>query len=338
MLMKKSLVALMMILILSIGLFGCGNDSQVETQNVKGETDEINVVDKQSENTEGDIEETNSITDELGREVIIPENPERILGLTSAVMQALYNIDVIPVGKVEDYKVSTEGVALPSVGKSDNINIEAIYALEPDLIIASSRFHASLEEELENTGAVVYYFDPDKVGDIPVVEVTAYIGKLIGKQDIGEQYVQSVFESAEEFAQKIADETDIKTGIIIQEGDTILAAQNASSYGSMLKMLGIENIVSDNLPNAKKSSFVSFDVETILANNPDIIFIMTNSKDEENNKEIFKKFKTDSQWATMDAVQNNQLIILPFSVNPNRSTPEKMVKVMTEKIFEATEK
>lgn len=326
---KRILGILMTVLILSIGLYGCNSSSQEQTQSQTNAD--------QTENVSAEIKEKNIVTDELGRELIIPDNPKRILGLTSAVIQALYNIDVIPVGKVNDYKVSEEGMSLPSVGTASNINIEAIYALKPDLIIASSRFHASLEEELENTGAVVYYFDPDKVGDIPVVEITSYIGKLLGKEDKGEQYVQSVFETAEEFKQKIANETDIKTGIIIQEGDAILAAQNASSYGSMLKLLGIENIVPDNLPNAKKSSFVSFDVETILASNPDIIFIITNSKNKNSNKEVLNKFKKDSQWATMKAVQNNRLQILPFSVNPNRSTPEKMVKAMGKEILKVNE-
>ncbi len=315
---NKKVVVVAVVLALAIGLIGCNSNSQVQSTN-------------QSADQPAEIE--NTVTDELGREVTIPENPEKVLALTSAVMQSLFNIDITPVGKVDEYKVTEEGMGLPSVGSASSVNIESVYALQPDLIIASSRFHSGLEEELEKTGAVVYYFDPDKVGDIPVVEVTAYIGKLLGKEDVAEQYVQSVFTVADELKEKIASETDIKTGIVIQEGDTIVAAQNASSYGSMLKLLGIDNIVPDNLPNAKKSSFVPFDVETILASNPDLVFIMTSSKDAEKNKAILKKFKSDSQWAALDAVKKNRLLILPFSVNPNRSTPEKMVKATAEAVL-----
>ncbi|MEG6521409.1 ABC transporter substrate-binding protein [Desulfotomaculum sp. 1211_IL3151] len=307
---------LAVVMMLSMGLAGCSGKPPA-----------------QSSEQSADVQTKNTVTDELGREVTIPENPQRILALTSAVMQAFFNIGITPVGKVDDYKVTEEGMALPSVGTPSNVNIEAVYALQPDLIIASSRFHASLKQELEKSGAVVYYFDPDKVGDIPVVEVTAYIGKLLGKEDVAEHYVQSVYAAANEFKKKIASETDIKTGIVIQDGDTIVAAQNASSYGSMLTLLGIDNIVPDNLPNATKSSFVPFDVETILASNPDLVLIMTSSKDAENNKAILEKFKSDPQWAALDAVKNNQLLILPFSVNPNRSTPEMMVKAMAEAVL-----
>lgn len=319
---NKITIILAAILILAIALAGCGGSSQPQSAT-------------SPDGQPADMQTKSTVKDELGREVTIPENPEKVLALTSAAMQALFNIGITPVGKVDDYKVTEEGMALPSVGTASSVNIESVYALQPDLIIASSRFHSGLEEELEKSGAVVYYFDPDKVGDIPVVEVTAYIGKLLGKEDAAKQYVQSVYTVADVLKEKIASETDIKTGIVIQDGDTIVAAQSASSYGSMLTLLGIDNVVPDNLPNATKSSFVPFDVETILASNPDLVFIMMSSKDTENNKAILEKYKSHPQWASLDAVKKNRLLILPFSVNPNRSTPQVMVQATAEAILKA---
>lgn len=328
---SKKVLSLLLVMLLALGLTACGGSNSGQSSN-SGEATPASAT-PSSEESAGT---TNTVTDELGREVTIPEDPQKVLALTSAVMQALYNIGVEPVGKVEEYKVTEEGSALPSVGKTQEINIEAVYALNPDLIIASSRFHAALKEELEQSGAVVYYFDPDKVGEIPLVELTPYIGKLLGKEDVADEYVQSVHAMADELKERISTETGIKTGIVIQDGDTVTAAQSASSYGSMLSLLGIENIVPDDLPNAKKASFVSFDVETIIASNPDVIYIMTASKDAENNKAILKKYKNDPQWSSLDAVKNNRLLILPFSVNPNRSTPEDMVKATAEAILKST--
>ena len=76
-------------------------------------------------------------------------------------------------------------MALPSVGKTSAINIEAVYALNPDLIIASSRFHSALKEALERSGAAVYFFDPDKVGEISVVDLNIYLGKLLDREKEG---------------------------------------------------------------------------------------------------------------------------------------------------------
>lgn len=331
---SKTTFSIAVVMLLSFSMVGCGGNTSDPSSNLS-ESVAADSTPASTSPSSQPSDQTNTVTDELGREVTIPENPERILAFTSATMQALINIDIMPVGKVDDYKVTDEGIALPSVGTPSNINIESVYALKPDLIIASSRFHAALEEELAQSGAVVYYFDPDKVGDIPVVEVTAYIGKLLGKDDVAEEYVQSVYTVSDELKGKVASETGIKTGIVIQEGDTIKAAQSASSYGSMLTLLGIENIVPDDLPNAKKASFVSFDVETIISKNPDVIFIMTSSKDAESNKAILEKFKSDPQWSDLDAVKNNRLLILPFSVNPNRSTPQDMVEATAEAILKS---
>lgn len=322
--MKRNSITMMLtaILIVAMGLAGCASSSQVQSASQPSE---------QSADDQG----KKTVADELGRQVEIPENPQRVLALTSTVMQALYNIDITPVGKVEEYKVSEEGMALPSVGVTSAVNIEAIYALQPDLIIASSRFHSAIEEELEKSGAAVFYFDPDKAGEIPLVEINPYVGNLLGRQELAEQYAQSLYALADQMKAKINSETDIKTGIIIQEGETIMAAQKASGYGSMLSLLAIENIVPEDIPGSKKASFVPFDVETIVASNPDLILIVTSTKDPASNQAILEKFRADSQWASLDAVKNNRLVILPFAVNPNRSTPETMIRETADCILKA---
>ncbi|PKL29079.1 MAG: hypothetical protein CVV46_02755 [Spirochaetae bacterium HGW-Spirochaetae-2] len=328
--MKRNRIDVKVLVIMMVGflLFGCAT---VAAKGTREQDQGRQVSDMQATQRETPVG-SKEIADELGRTVLVPENPQRVLALTSAAMQALYNIGISPVGKVEEFKVSKEGVALPSVGSTANINIESVYALRPDFIIASSRFHAALDESLGQTGAPVYYFDPDRVGEIPVVEVTTYIGALLGKEAIAEQYVQSVFALAEELQDSIMQGTGIKTGIMIQDGDTITAAQSASSYGSMLALLGIGNIVPDSLPGAKKASFVPFGVETILERDPDILFIIASSNDFASNKALLEKFENDAQWKNSTAVRNGRVIILPFSANPNRSTAEDMLRITADAI------
>ena len=226
----------------------------------------------------------------LGREVTIQANPKRILALTSAAMQALYSINIEPVGKVDDYTITEEGKKLPGVGMSKSINIEAVYSLKPDLILASSRFHANLEKELAQCGAVIFYFDPENIGDIPLIGMSTYFGALLDREELAYKYVLSVFETAEKLKSQLAT-TNIKTGVVLQATDTITAAQSATSYGSMLSLLGIENIVPDGLPNASKSSFVAFDIEAIIKSNPDIIFIVAPSNNQENNRKLLERYK-----------------------------------------------
>lgn len=270
------------------------------------------------------------VVDELSRSVVIPKDPQRVVALTSAVMESLYNIGMAPVGKVEEYRVTKEGMSLPSVGKTLAIDIESVYALQPDLIIASSRFHAALRESLEQSGAAVFFFDPDKVGEISVVDLTKYIGDLLGREEEGMKYVQSIYSLAQELRTDIVEPLGIRTAVMIQDGDTITAAQTASSYGAMLKLLGLENIVGNNLPGAGKASFVTYSIETILQQNPDVIFIVASSNNAASNQALLEKFENDEQWKHYTGQQGRRFVLLPFAANPNRSSIQDMLRITAE--------
>ncbi|HOR80762.1 MAG TPA: ABC transporter substrate-binding protein [Sphaerochaeta sp.] len=273
--------------------------------------------------------ETKVVIDELGRSVAIPQNPQRVVALTSAVMQSLYNIGIPPVGKVDEYRVTKEGMALPSVGKTSAINIEAVYALNPDLIIASSRFHSALKEALEQSGAAVYFFDPDKVGEISVVDLNIYLGKLLDREEEGRKYVESIYSLARDLRTDIVEPLGIGSAVMIKDGDTITAAQSASSYGSMLKLLGLRNIVPDNLPGSGRGSFVKYSIETILERHPDVVFILASSNDEASNRAMLEKFRNDEQWKHY-TLQGGRFVLLPFLANPNRTSVENMLRITAD--------
>jgi iron complex transport system substrate-binding protein len=276
---------------------------------------------------------TKILKDGLGRTVVLPQNPQRILALNSNTMEALFNLGITPVGKVQNYQIRPEGIKLPSVGPQGNINIEAIYKLQPDLIIAHTRHHPHMIEALEATGAAVFYHNPD-LGDIPIIHIVEFLGNLFDRQQYAKNYIDSIQEISKNLSKEISEKTDIKTAIIISDGDTITAAQRATGYGAVLQMLGLENIVPANLPDSTRSSWVNFDIETILKENPDIVFIMTDNNDEKYNQTVLNKYKNDAMWQWLDAVKNNQIMILPYLVNPNRASFTDMMAITAQSILE----
>lgn len=326
--MKKTFI-LMLTVVIVFGLLAACSAPEVSPTEEAAEPDEPTAeptAEPVATPTAEPAAEGKAVIDELRREVVIPENPERILGLTSAVIESLFDLGLSPVGKVEEYKIREEGMALPSVGLQQDLNMEAIYDLEPDLIIASSRFHAGIEEELVGSGAVVYFFDPAQVGDIPVVELRQYLGSLLGREAEGEAFVSALFAKSDELKAK-TEAAGIETGVVMKMGETVLCAQSASSFGSMLKLLGIENIVTDDLPNASKASFVKYDAEKIVTDNPDVVILLAVSNEQEANNQMLEEFKADEKWASMDAVQNDMVFVAPFSAIPHKSGPEKMLQL-----------
>ncbi len=325
----KKILALFLSFVMVLGLFtACSNQAAVE-EDLPANSE----IDKEEMEEESQQEESKTIVDELGRDVEIPRNPQKILGLTSAVMEALFNIGITPVGKVEEYKIRDEGIALTSVGMTKSLNIEKICELEPDFIIASSRYHASVQNELELADCPVYFFDPDSTGEISIVDLTPFIGELLDKSSAGDEYKSSIMTLATDLKQEISEIGGCERGMIIKTGDTITSAQRSSGYGALLILLGIENIIPDNLPNAKKSPYVSYDVEQIIKDNPDVIFVIAPGKDPEANKGILKDIKSDEKWSQLDAIQNDNIFMLPFAVNPNRMNVEDMLNTTAKLII-----
>lgn len=315
----KKILALSLSLVMVASIFaGCANQSSSEPQPTQEATDS-------EETNKTDEPKAKTLVDELGRTVEIPENPQKVLGLTSAVMEALFNVGVTPVGKVEEYKIRKEGIELPSVGMTNTLNVEKICELEPDFIIASSRYHASIQKDLELVGCPVYFFDPDATGEISIVDLTPFIGDLLGKTDAGNQYAENIRSLASDLETQINNIGGYETGMIIKTGDTVTCAQRSSGYGALLILLGIDNIVPDDLPNAKKSPYVAYDVEQILKDDPNVIFVIAPGKDAEANKAILQNIKSDEKWSQLSAVKNGNIFMLPFSVNPNRMNVEDML-------------
>ncbi|MCR5288815.1 MAG: ABC transporter substrate-binding protein [Treponema sp.] len=311
--MKKSVVLVGIVSIFLSLLQGCNKE------------DQSNSLAKPTETVSG-------VKDDLGRNVVIPQNPQRILALNSASMEALFNLGITPVGKIENYKIRKEGMSLPSVGMPAEINIEAVCNLGPDLIFAHSRFHSGMIEELEQSGAVVYCFNPDNIEGT----LTMYIGRLIGKEAIAKEYDDTYVALCQGLSKSVHQVRNIQTGIIVQAGDTVKAAQTASGYGALLVNLGIKNIVPEGLPNSSNASFVDFDMETITTENPDIILIV--SAGGKGNTSGKNKYLKDPAWADLDATKNGALIILPDSVNPNKATQSDMIQTTADCIIAALKK
>ena len=266
--------------------------------------------------------------DHAGYEVTIPENHDRILALNPLLMEGLFAIGITPIGKVEGYKIRKEGEALPSVGAQSNIDIESVYKLNPSLIIAHTRFHGDIAKMLRQDGRAVYMVDPGKMGDNPMLDSVVFLGKLLRREDAARSYAESTLRIAEMLEERVLTETDIRSAIVIRDGDKIIASQNATIYGSILRALGIRNIVPENMPGSNKESFIPFDIETIIAENPDIIFIVASSNDPEQNKATVEKYTLNSIWSGLKAVQKDRVLMMPFKVDPGRSTAEEMLRIM----------
>lgn len=277
--------------------------------------------------------EFKTVKDHMGYTVKIPLNPKRILALNPSIMEGLYELGMKPVGKVEEYKIRPEGKNLPSVGSQTNVNIESIYKLKPDLIIANIRNHGSIVNSLKETGAVVYMYDPAKLGEQPFYDIPIFLGELFNKKSNAKEYVENLNAISSKYKSQIEKSKKIKTGIVVENIEDLSVYQKATGYGTILDSLGIKNIVPDNMPGANKDNAVKISIEKIYENNPDLILILAPINNTEANNKLLEKIKNDAKWKNLKAVKSNNIKIMPFNLHPGRAKKEELIKMMAETIL-----
>jgi iron complex transport system substrate-binding protein len=175
--MTKLLILLIALVLLTVA--GCGTQPK-EVSNTDGKT------------------ETRIVKDDLDREVELPAHPERVLALNTSMTETLFDLGIVPVGKVNEYIVPhPEAENLPDVSFELSPNIEIISTLTPDLIIAHARHHGQLLDSLEGSGAAVFFIDPS-LDDDPLIGGVALMGKVLDREAEASAYLEKVEKKAKE--------------------------------------------------------------------------------------------------------------------------------------------
>ncbi|WP_062396784.1 helical backbone metal receptor [Methanogenium cariaci] len=111
-----------------------------------------------------------TVTDDFGREVYIPAEPQRIVSLGGpANTEILYALglggDKI-VGVTDYCNYPEEALAVEKVGGYSSVNIEKVLQAKPDLVVAAYGNTAEVIDHLENMGITVIALNPTSIGDV----------------------------------------------------------------------------------------------------------------------------------------------------------------------------
>jgi ABC-type Fe3+-hydroxamate transport system substrate-binding protein len=132
------------------------------------------------------------VTDALGRELSFSAPPRRVVSL---VPSETYNVESLGAGELvvgrTDYCQGNHAMQLPSVGGTKSVNIEAVVACQPDLILANQEENsrASIEQLAHHAKIFVSLprrFDDGishlaKLAKILGVESSASVKALVGR-------------------------------------------------------------------------------------------------------------------------------------------------------------
>jgi len=131
-----------------------------------------------------------TVTDELGRTIEIVQPVQRMVSLAPSLTETIFALGAGDrlVGDTDVCDYPAEARTKPKVGGVVAPSLEAVVALRPDLVLATTALNpARVVDALVRLGVPVYVTDPHTVRD--VLDSTARLSKVIGAGDAGRALV-----------------------------------------------------------------------------------------------------------------------------------------------------
>ena len=277
------------------------------------------------------------IKDDMGREVTLGKKPERIVVLSASFLEPLHAVGGDVVGRPDSKtKMPDYAKDKASVGEVYQIDVEKVLACQPDLVIVNKGMNEKLLSTLEANGIPSIVIDMKSYEDVKR-EVKIF-AQVTGEKEKGETLVKEMDEKIQGVLARVPKEKK-RVAILHSTSQGLSVQLDGSIAGSIVKMLGWENVASGMTPLEKNPDAAPYSMETLVEQNPDIIFVTSMGKMDEIKKNMEKTIAESPAWQSIPAIQQGKLYYLPqdlFLLSPGLHYPEAfemMAKLIYPEVF-----
>nr|WP_315185207.1 helical backbone metal receptor [uncultured Albidiferax sp.] len=204
------------------------------------------------------------VTDDRGSTVQFAQTPQRIVSLLPSLTESVCALQqcarLVGVDRYSNFPASVR--ALPQLGGGLDPNIEAIVALQPDVVLLATASRASAR--LEALGLKVVALEPKTYADVQ--RVLGTLGQLLAVPDAGRIW-RNIDAGVAAAAQSLP--ARVKTTRVYFEVNAAPYAAGTSSFiGETLTRLGVQNVIP-----AALGPFPKLNPEFVVRANPDLIMV-----------------------------------------------------------------
>ena len=263
-----------------------------------------------------EMQETVSVTDDLGREAQVPLHPDRVAALTGSFADIW-----CLAGGTETVAAATHDtwtnfdLALSEdvydLGNLEDITLETLIAAEPDLILAAANMinDTKFLDAFEELGYAVLYLQADTFDDY--LRVLELCTQLTGQTENYERYGASVQEQVDAALAR-TDGSEPSVLYVRASGSSCKArGSEGTVLGEMLAALGCRNIA-DNEGNGLLDEL---SIEAIIAEDPEYIFVVYyGSKQADAEALLEETLLSNPAWAELSAVREGRCFVLDKSL------------------------
>lgn len=316
--MRKKLSLLLLTIGLLFVVVACGNDKMKETEKVE-DPPEV-------EENEDAVEESGGITvtDLQGNTVEFDAVPERIVSLTAGDLSTIYDLGAVAVGRpIIRGKMSSEIEEIEEVGTSNDVNVEKIASLQPDVVIAHPQLNKDAIPALEELGIAIVQMGANSVDEVK--QSIQILGELVQKEEKATELIKDIEEITSKSEE--TNEDALRTLVIFGSAGNWMAALPDSLSGGMLDAVGGYNIAKDYEKLERFPQYAQLDMEKIIEADPAVIFFITPGPQEETVKAFTEEMEQNPAWGNIKAIKEDHFISLPnnlFGANPGSHIIESL--------------
>lgn len=255
--------------------------------------------------------EAKVITDQLGRQVKVPEMPRRVIALAPSLTEIIFALgreqQLKGVTQFSDYPPAAQ--SQPKVGSYIHLDLERIVALRPDLCIGIKDGNPQyVVARLSELQIPVYLVDPRNLEG--VMNTILEIGKLLGAKKRAQALVADMHRRIERVRHLVA-QTHSRPKVFFQIGVApIISVGNHTFANELISLAGGENVAAGPI------AYPRFSREKVLARRPEVIIITSMARGE-----AFNRVKAQwSSWPDLPAAAQHRIFLVDSDIF-DRPTP-----------------
>ena len=278
------------------------------------------------------------VTDDGGRTITLAKKPERIVVTSTSLLEPLGEVGGKVVGRPTTKSTIPDFAKdAAEIGAVYQIDTEKLLACNPDLVLINKGMNEKLSAIL----------DENKI-PFAIVEMKTYdsvkknvemFSAITGQPDKGKKIVDDMDAKIKNVVEKIPKENK-KAAILHGTAQGLSVQLDNSIAGNVLKILGWENVAAGMEATKDSGDTAPYSLETLIEQNPEIIFVTTMGNLEEIKNSLEKDFSENPAWQTIPAIKNQKIYYLPqnlFLLSPGINYPdavEYMAKLIYPEVFE----
>jgi iron complex transport system substrate-binding protein len=250
------------------------------------------------------------VTDEVGRRVKLPFDIKRIVTLAPNLTETVYALGLGDMLVADTNECDTPPAAKSKahIGEPQNPNLEAIVALQPDLVLATTSINrVETADALKQLGFPVYTTDPQTVRGM--LDSVQHIASTIGEEKRGTELVAQMQKRLDTLRAALSDRPMVHVLFVVWDQPLITIGQN-TFIADALRFAGAESAV------LSKQQWPHLSIEEVVRLQPDYLVF---TSDHGPVVTTLADLRARPVWRDLDAVETGHVINV--SVEAIRPSP-----------------